>query len=277
MKLMKKKPKKGAKADAKPQTKMEPVDSFFNFFNPPQVGCGCGLVLVLARGGGRGLGEACRSAFAVARSWLALVVVSSCTLAVPIAKHQSPANTARAAAVALLPQTSRPHTVNFSPPRFPTKTPSSTPTRWRCWRRRSRRTTTSATRSSTAWCVLDRSGARTEGALSAHCARIAGAGGGLGGARGDRRRCRVYARCVNFAGRARGVWCARLRVLSCVSGSASDRNPPTHPPDPPPHPLDLMHATRRSPTRSDGSPGPHWRRRRAACTWVSGRRPVASG
>lgn len=37
MKLMKKKPKKGAKPDAKPQTKMEPVDSFFNFFNPPQV------------------------------------------------------------------------------------------------------------------------------------------------------------------------------------------------------------------------------------------------
>lgn len=34
---MKKKPKKGAKPDAKPITKTEPVDSFFNFFNPPQV------------------------------------------------------------------------------------------------------------------------------------------------------------------------------------------------------------------------------------------------
>lgn len=39
---MKKKPKKGAKPDAKPQTKQEPVDSFFNFFSPPQV-CGHGL------------------------------------------------------------------------------------------------------------------------------------------------------------------------------------------------------------------------------------------
>lgn len=37
VKLMKKKPKKGAKPDAKPQTKLEPVDSFFNFFSPPQV------------------------------------------------------------------------------------------------------------------------------------------------------------------------------------------------------------------------------------------------
>ena len=35
---MKKKPKKGAKPDARPQTKLEPVDSFFNFFKPPQVG-----------------------------------------------------------------------------------------------------------------------------------------------------------------------------------------------------------------------------------------------
>jgi hypothetical protein len=38
VKLMKKKPKKGAPKDAKPQTKLEPVDSFFNFFSPPQVG-----------------------------------------------------------------------------------------------------------------------------------------------------------------------------------------------------------------------------------------------
>jgi hypothetical protein len=38
MKLMKKKPKKGAKPDAKPQTKLEPVESFFNFFSPPEVG-----------------------------------------------------------------------------------------------------------------------------------------------------------------------------------------------------------------------------------------------
>jgi hypothetical protein len=34
---MKKKPKKGARPDAKPQTKLEPVESFFNFFSPPQV------------------------------------------------------------------------------------------------------------------------------------------------------------------------------------------------------------------------------------------------
>lgn len=34
---MKKKPKKGARPDAKPQTKLEPVDSFFNFFAPPQI------------------------------------------------------------------------------------------------------------------------------------------------------------------------------------------------------------------------------------------------
>eukprot|EP00882_Tetradesmus_deserticola_P000413 GHRQ01000454.1.p1 GENE.GHRQ01000454.1~~GHRQ01000454.1.p1 ORF type:complete len:340 (+),score=180.22 GHRQ01000454.1:220-1239(+) len=37
VKVMKKKPKKGARPDAKPQTKLEPVDSFFNFFSPPQV------------------------------------------------------------------------------------------------------------------------------------------------------------------------------------------------------------------------------------------------
>lgn len=37
VKVMKKKPKKGAKPDAKPQTKLEPVESFFNFFSPPQV------------------------------------------------------------------------------------------------------------------------------------------------------------------------------------------------------------------------------------------------
>jgi hypothetical protein len=34
---MKKKPKKGGKPDAKPQTKIEPVESFFNFFKPPAV------------------------------------------------------------------------------------------------------------------------------------------------------------------------------------------------------------------------------------------------
>ena len=34
---MKKKAKKGAKAGAKPQTKLEPVASFFNFFSPPEV------------------------------------------------------------------------------------------------------------------------------------------------------------------------------------------------------------------------------------------------
>lgn len=32
---MKKKPKKGAPASAKPLTKMEPIESFFNFFSPP--------------------------------------------------------------------------------------------------------------------------------------------------------------------------------------------------------------------------------------------------
>jgi hypothetical protein len=37
LQLMKKKPKKGAKPDAKPATKTEPVDSFFNFFSPPAV------------------------------------------------------------------------------------------------------------------------------------------------------------------------------------------------------------------------------------------------
>lgn len=37
VKVMKKKPKKGARPDAKPQTKLEPVESFFNFFSPPQV------------------------------------------------------------------------------------------------------------------------------------------------------------------------------------------------------------------------------------------------
>jgi hypothetical protein len=35
--VMKKKPKKGAKPDARPQTKLEPVESFFNFFTPPTV------------------------------------------------------------------------------------------------------------------------------------------------------------------------------------------------------------------------------------------------
>jgi hypothetical protein len=34
---MKKKPKKGARPDAKPQTKLEPIESFFNFFSPTQV------------------------------------------------------------------------------------------------------------------------------------------------------------------------------------------------------------------------------------------------
>lgn len=46
---MKKKPKKGARPDARPQTKLEPVDSFFNFFKPPQVtgrgGGGCIMAL----------------------------------------------------------------------------------------------------------------------------------------------------------------------------------------------------------------------------------------
>ncbi|KAL6749821.1 nucleosome assembly protein [Haematococcus lacustris] len=37
IKIMKKKPKKGAKPDAKPQIKTEKVDSFFNFFSPPEV------------------------------------------------------------------------------------------------------------------------------------------------------------------------------------------------------------------------------------------------
>lgn len=37
IKVMKKKPKKGSKPDAKPQMKTEKVDSFFNFFDPPQV------------------------------------------------------------------------------------------------------------------------------------------------------------------------------------------------------------------------------------------------
>jgi hypothetical protein len=47
--VMKKKPKKGAKPDAKPLTKTEPVDSFFNFFNPPQV-----RPLVVVKGGQAG-------------------------------------------------------------------------------------------------------------------------------------------------------------------------------------------------------------------------------
>ncbi len=34
---MKKKPKKGAKPGTKPATKLEPVDSFFSFFSPPEV------------------------------------------------------------------------------------------------------------------------------------------------------------------------------------------------------------------------------------------------
>lgn len=37
IKIMKKKPKKGGKPDAKPQIKTEKVDSFFNFFSPPDV------------------------------------------------------------------------------------------------------------------------------------------------------------------------------------------------------------------------------------------------
>ena len=36
MKIMKKKPKKGGK-DAKPQIKTEKIESFFNFFSPPEV------------------------------------------------------------------------------------------------------------------------------------------------------------------------------------------------------------------------------------------------
>ena len=36
VKIMKKKPKKGGK-DAKPQTKTEKIESFFNFFSPPDV------------------------------------------------------------------------------------------------------------------------------------------------------------------------------------------------------------------------------------------------
>ena len=35
-KILKKKPKKGSK-NTKPITKTEPCDSFFNFFNPPEV------------------------------------------------------------------------------------------------------------------------------------------------------------------------------------------------------------------------------------------------
>ena len=44
IKVMKKKPKKGEKpgAGGKPQMKTEKVDSFFNFFNPPEVGRGWG-------------------------------------------------------------------------------------------------------------------------------------------------------------------------------------------------------------------------------------------
>lgn len=34
---MKKKAKPGKKAEGKPQTKVEPCDSFFNFFKPPRV------------------------------------------------------------------------------------------------------------------------------------------------------------------------------------------------------------------------------------------------
>jgi nucleosome assembly protein 1-like 1 len=34
---MKKKPKKGGKPDGKPMTKQETVESFFNFFSPPEV------------------------------------------------------------------------------------------------------------------------------------------------------------------------------------------------------------------------------------------------
>ena len=34
---MKKKPKPGAKSSAKPQTKVEPVESFFHWFKAPEV------------------------------------------------------------------------------------------------------------------------------------------------------------------------------------------------------------------------------------------------
>lgn len=37
VKVMRKKAKKGAKPGAKAQTKLEPTDSFFNFFSPPKV------------------------------------------------------------------------------------------------------------------------------------------------------------------------------------------------------------------------------------------------
>lgn len=37
VKVMKKKPKKGGKPDGKPMTKQETVESFFNFFSPPEV------------------------------------------------------------------------------------------------------------------------------------------------------------------------------------------------------------------------------------------------
>ena len=37
VKVMKKKPKKGGKSDNKPQMKTEKIESFFNFFDPPQV------------------------------------------------------------------------------------------------------------------------------------------------------------------------------------------------------------------------------------------------
>jgi nucleosome assembly protein 1-like 1 len=37
VKVMKKKPRRGAPPTAKPQTKTEPVDSFFTFFSPPEI------------------------------------------------------------------------------------------------------------------------------------------------------------------------------------------------------------------------------------------------
>jgi nucleosome assembly protein 1-like 1 len=37
VKVMKKKPRRGAPANAKPQTKTEPVPSFFRFFSPPEI------------------------------------------------------------------------------------------------------------------------------------------------------------------------------------------------------------------------------------------------
>lgn len=52
---MKKKPKKGGK-DAKPQMKTEKVESFFNFFSPPEVRAAVSSIGVLGgAAGGRGV------------------------------------------------------------------------------------------------------------------------------------------------------------------------------------------------------------------------------